>query len=471
MTGGAAAAAAGSLPVAVHIALPAMEWLLLGLGVLLTAATGVFVAAEFSMLTLDRADVEQKAAAGNSSAVRVLAGLKTLSTQLSGAQVGITVTTLLVGFLVEPSLATLLRPSLTGWGLPESVVTPMAVAVAMIIATLFSMLFGELVPKNLAISVPMATARVAVPLQRLFTWATGPLIVVLNGSANWILRRWGIEPQEELSAGRVPEELTFMVKRSAEAGTMDPGTANLLARTLSFSQHTAADVMTHRTRMQTVHRDEPTEDVLRLARRSGHSRFPVTAESLDDIVGVVHIKQAIAVPRQKRGEVPVGALMTEPLRVPETMPLDPLLVQLREHGLQMAVVEDEYGGTSGVVTVEDVIEELVGEVADEHDRNRSGIHRGRDGSWRLPGTVRPDEVREVLHVDVPDHHSYETMAGFLMARLVRVAAPGDEVRIDGGIFRVERVARRRIERIRFVGDAEATRSRQPTGVSAGGDRR
>lgn len=426
------------------------EWLLLGLGVVLTIATGLFVAAEFSMLTLDRTDIDRRADSGDTGAEGIRSALKTLSTQLSGAQVGITLTTLLVGYLVEPSLSALLRGPLENAGVPSGSVVAVSVTLGMVLATVASMLLGELIPKNLAISVPLATARVAVPFQRGFTWLIGPLISLLNGSANAALHRMGLEPQEELSGGRSPEELTFMVKRSAEAGTLDAGTATLVARTLSFSQHTAQDVMTHRTRTQTIERDEPAAEVLRLARRTGHSRFPVVGDSLDDVVGVVHVKAAIGVPLERRDDVPVGALMTAALRVPETLPLDPLLVELRDHGMQLAVVVDEYGGTSGIVTLEDVIEELVGEVADEHDRSRQEAVRGRDGSWRLPGTIRPDEVRDRLGIDVPDHPSYETVAGFVMARLGRLAMVGDEVVVPGARLRVERLAGRRIERIRVM---------------------
>lgn len=447
------------------------EWLLLGLGVLLTLGTGVFVAAEFSMLTLDRTRVERDAAAGDRTSQGVLAGLKTLSTQLSGAQVGITLTTLLVGFLVEPSVSRLLIGPLNSLGLPEATVRPTSVALGMILATTASMLLGELIPKNLAIAVPFPTARIAVPLQRAFTWAMTPLIKVLNGSANAILRGWGIEPQEELGAARSAEELVFMVRRSAEAGTLDAGAANLLARTLSFSRHTAEDVMTHRTRMQTLEPDEAASEVLRRSRRTGYSRFPVVGESLDDVVGIVHVKAALSVPHDRRDDVPVGALMTEPLRVPETMPLDPLLVDLREHGMQLAVVMDEYGGTAGLVTLEDVIEELVGEVADEHDRSRLEAQRGRDGTWRLPGTIRPDELRDRFAIDVPDHHSYETLGGFLMARLDRLAMVGDEVFVDGGVLKVERMAGRRVDRVRFVPERrDETDPSTARALGAGGTR-
>ena len=425
-----------------------IQWLLLGVGVLLTLGTAAFVAAEFSLVTVDRSTVERAVAAGDRRAGGVLAAVRTLSTQLSGAQVGITITTLVVGYLVEPSLATLLHSPLRALGLGDAA-DGVAVAVALGLATAFSMVFGELVPQNLAISEPLATARVVLGPHRAFTAAVLPLIRVLNGSANRLLRTVGVEPQEELSGARSPEELLSLVRRSAAAGALDAGTARLLTRSLRFSGRTAADVMTPRVRTVTVARDAPASEVLGLARRSGHSRFPVVEGDLDDVVGVVHLKSAVAVPLQRREGVVVAALMTEALRVPETVRLDPLLAQLRQPGYQLAVVVDEYGGTAGVVTLEDVVEELVGEVADEHDRSRPGLVRRRDGSWLVPGLMRPDQVRDGTGVPVPDGPAYETLGGFVMAGLGRIPAIGDEVSVPGAVLRVERMDGRRVDRIRL----------------------
>lgn len=423
------------------------QWLLLGVGVLLTLGTAIFVAAEFSLVALDRATVERAAADGDKRAPGVLRAVRTLSTQLSGAQVGITITTLIVGYLVEPSLATLLTGPLESAGVPDGTADGLSVVLALTIATAFSMVVGELVPKNLAIAVPLATARIVVGPQRAFTAAMRPLITVLNGSANRVLLAFGVQPQEELSAGRSPEELASLVRHSAEAGTLDPETARLITRSLGFSTRTAADVMTPRVRMLVLQRTEHASDVVALARRTGHSRFPVIDEDLDDVVGVVHLKSAVAVPRERRDEVPVVAIMSEALRVPDTVRLDPLLVELRALGLQLAVVVDEYGGTAGVVTLEDLVEELVGEVADEHDRNRPGAVRRRDGSWLVPGLLRPDEVRERTGFDIPDGPAYETMGGLVMAALGRVPRPGDQVAVDGAVMRVERMEGRRVDRI------------------------
>ena len=430
------------------------EWLLVLLAVLLTLGTALFVAAEFAFVALDRSSVERSVAAGDPRSKGVLAALHRLSTQLSASQVGITLTTLLVGYLAEPSVARLLHAPLEAAGLPEGLIEPVAVGASLVLATAFSMVLGELVPKNLAIAEPLRTAQAVAAPMRLFTLLFRPLIALLNGSANAFLRGVGVEPREGLSSARTPQELASLVRRSAEAGTLDPTTARLVTQSLGFGERTAADVMTPRLRCTVVHRDESAAEVVRLARSSGHSRFPVVQEGLDDVVGVVHVKKAVAVPPERRAEVPVAALMSPMLLVPETVRLDPLLEQLRDQGLQLAVVVDEYGGTSGVVTLEDVVEEIVGEVADEHDRNRSSARRLRDGSWVVPGLWRPDEVRDRVGADVPDDGAYETVGGFVMARLGRVPVPGDQVELPGGALHVTRMDGRRVDRLRWRPEAE-----------------
>jgi CBS domain containing-hemolysin-like protein len=426
------------------------EWLLVGLGVLLTIGTALFVAGEFSLVSVDRSSVERAVEAGDRRAEGVLAAVRTLSTQLSGAQVGITLTTLVVGFLVEPSLAALLEPPLRSAGVSADAAPAVAVAVGLTLATVFSMLVGELLPQNLGISAPLATAKVVVGPLRVFSRVAGPLIRLLNGSANKLLRSVGVEPQEELSGARTPEELAALVRRSAEVGTLDETTAEIITRSLDFPARTAADVMTPRVRMQVARRGESASEVVALARRTGFSRFPVVEQGLDDVVGVVHLKTAIAVPRDRRDQVPVEALMADAVRVPETVRLDPLLAALRQQGLQMAVVADEYGGTAGVVTLEDVVEELVGEVSDEHDRARSGVVRLRDGSYVVPGLLRPDEVRARTDLAVPDGSAFETVGGYVMARLGRVPRVGDEVPIPGAVLRVDRMEGRRVDRLRAM---------------------
>ncbi|MCY7413819.1 MAG: hemolysin family protein, partial [Salinibacterium sp.] len=317
------------------------------------------------------------------------------------------------------------------------------------VATLLSMIIGELVPKNFALALPRATAKVVVPFQIIFTTVFKPAVLLLNNTANAVLRGIGIEPKEELSGARTAEELASLVRRSAQQGSLDRDTATLLARTLAFSDHTAQDVMTPRPRVASVDKTDVAQDVIDLARRTGFSRFPVIDDSIDDVVGIVHIKQAVAVPRDKRSEVPVSALQSEALRVPETMKLDSLLAELRGRGYQMAVVVDEYGGTAGVATLEDLVEELVGEVSDEHDRTKADVVRSRDW-FTFPGILRPDELLERTGVVVPEEGPYETVAGWLMSELGRLPAVGDNLQIESGVFRIERLDGRRIDRVRYT---------------------
>lgn len=425
------------------------EWILLGFGLLLTIGTGLFVASEFALVNLDRADLEARRERGETRLGMTIAALKITSTHLSSAQLGITLTTLLTGYTMEPAISSLLAEPLAAIGVPASLVRPVGATTAIIVATLLSMIIGELVPKNFALALPLATAKLVMPFQTAFTWVFRPAIVLLNGSANGILRSVGIEPKEELSGARSPEELSSLVRRSASAGLLEKDTATLLGRTLRFSDHDASDVMTPRPRVAAVHRLEPAEAVLELARQTGFSRFPVYDENLDDVVGVVHVKQAVAVPRERRAEVPASALQSDALRVPETIKLDALLGELRGRGFQMAVVVDEYGGTAGVATLEDLVEELVGEVADEHDRTRAGIVR-RGDQVSFPGILRPDELVERTGIRVPENGDYETVAGFVMAELGRLPVVGDEVATDEGTLIVQRLDGRRIDRLRFV---------------------
>ena len=426
------------------------EWLLVLAGIGLTIGTAIFVAAEFAFVALDKTTVQQAIEQGDTAAKPVLASLRQLSTQLSASQVGITVTTLILGYLAQPSIGTLLRTPLTAARLPTAAVEPSATAAALVLATLFSMLFGELLPQFLGISAPLRTAKlVALPV-RVFAMVTKPLIIVLNGSANLVLKAFGIIPQEELSGARTPRELASLIRRSAEAGTLVEGTARLVTRSLDFGDRTAADVMTPRVRCTAIERTAAAGDVVRLARTTGHSRFPVIGEDWDDIDGLVHVKRAIAVPHDRRQDVPVSALMVHALMVPESIRLDPLLLMLRSAGHQMAVVVDEYGGTSGIVTLEDVIEEIVGEVSDEHDRARTTGRISADGSWTVPGLWRPDEVRDRLGALVADGPAYETIGGYVMACLGRVPVVGDEVSVPGWSIRVDAMDGRRVDRLRFT---------------------
>jgi CBS domain containing-hemolysin-like protein len=425
------------------------ELIMLGVGLLLTIGTGFFVASEFALVNLDRTELESRQAAGERRLGPTIGALKRTSTHLSSAQLGITLTTLLTGYTMEPALSSMLREPLTLAGIPIDLVPVISTVVAITLATLLSMIIGELVPKNFALALPVKTARVVIPFQIAFTAVFRPAVAVLNNTANTILRSFGVEPKEELSGARTAEELSSLVRRSAREGLLDGDTATLLARTLAFADHTAQDVMTPRPRVISVERTAPADAVIELARTTGFSRFPVIDETIDDVVGIIHVKQVVAVPREKRAEVPVSALHSDALRVPETMKLDSLLAELRGRGFQMAIVLDEYGGTAGVATLEDLVEELVGEVSDEHDRNKADVVRSPNW-FTFPGILRPDELLERTGVIVPEDGPFETVAGWLMSELGRLPVVGDEVEIVVGNFRIERLDGRRIDRVRFT---------------------
>jgi CBS domain containing-hemolysin-like protein len=400
------------------------EWVFLGVSLLLILTCGLFVAAEFSFVTVDRSQVDRAAAEGDAAAIGVQKALRSLSTQLSGAQVGITVTNLAIGFLAEPAIAALIDGPLEATGLPSGAVHPVAIAIALSLSTVLTMIFGELVPKNIAIARPLPTARATQRFQRLFTAANGWLIKLLNGSANALVRRLGVEPQEELRSARSSTELASLVQRSADQGTLDVETAELMERSVEFGSRTAGEIMTPRVRTLTVEVGDRASRVLELARQSGHSRFPVL-DAEDNVVGTVHVKHAVALPVPERATTRVKHIMVKPTVVPDSIRLDPLLALLREDGFQMAIVLDEYGGHAGIVTLEDVVEEIVGDISDEHDRLGARARQRRDGSWILSGLLRPDEVEDLTGIELPEDENYDTIAGLVLQVLGRVPESGD----------------------------------------------
>ena len=447
--------------------------LLLLLAVALVVACGVFVAAEFAFVTVDRTAVDRAAAEGDERAAGVQRALRTLSTQLSGAQVGITVTNLAIGFLAEPAISELIDGPLAAAGLPERAVSPVALGLGLVLGTVATMLFGEMVPKNLAIARPLETARATQGFMRGFTTITTWPIRLLNGSANALVRRLGLEPQEELRSARSLEELDSLVQRSADQGTLDADTAELVERSVEFGQRTAGEIMTPRVRTATVEEGDRVSHVIELTRQTGHSRFPVLDQE-DNVVGTVHVKHAVAVPVHERATTRIKHIMVRPVVVPDSLRLDPLLALLRGDGFQMAIVLDEYGGHAGIVTLEDVVEEIVGDISDEHDRLGARIRQRRDGSWSVSGLLRPDEIEDATEIELPHHEDYDTVAGLVLRELGKVPAPGDRVEIavpdrsDPDEMRerlvtltVERMDGLRIDRIdlRVVGQPSATDGR------------
>ena len=414
----------------------------LAIGLLLVLACGAFVAAEFSLITVNRNDVEAAAESGDKRAGGVLRGMKTLSTQLSGAQLGITVTNLGIGFLAEPAIAALVGPPLVDAGLSEVAARSASVALALVLATGMTMIFGELVPKNMAIAQPLRTAKLVVGFQRLFSTIFGLPIRLFNGNANAVVRALGVEPQEELSSARSADELSVLVKRSADEGALAEETAAVVQRTRAFGDRRAHDAMGPRGRVDSLEVDQTVADLLELARETGHSRFPVQDDE-NEIAGVAHIRHGLAVPFDERPTTRVDAVMGPATFVPDTVPLDDLMDTLRAGGLQMAVVVDEFGDHAGLITLEDLVEEIVGEVRDEHDEETDDTPEP-DGSWDLDARMRPDEATERLGVTVPEHEDYDTLGGLVTMELGRLAEVGDEIVVDTDPAPGEEPARLRI---------------------------
>ncbi len=436
--------------------LTALGWLAVAV---LIGANALFVAAEFGLTSVDRARLGRLADAGDRRAKAVQRATRELSFQLSGAQLGITVCSLLLGFVAEPVIASALEAAFRALGLPHSAVEPVALVLALALATVAQMLFGELVPQNLALARPLPTTRAIVPFQLGFTRVCRPVIRLFNKTANAVVRAVGVEPQEVLRSARTPPELAYLIESSAEQGALPTRTAQLLRRALAFGDKTAADVMTPRVHVEALGRTASAADLLAAARASGRSRFPVFGDSLDEIDGVVHVKHAYTIDPAEREHVPVEELMVDVVRVPTSLPCDPLLTTLRRGSLQLGIVVDEYGGTAGVVTLEDLVEELLGQIRDEHDNAETPEAVALTaGSWSIAGRVHRDDVADLLGVHPPDG-PYDTVAGLVLYRLGRIAEVGDLVEMDGWTLRVARVVGRRIDRI----VASPSRSASSTG--------
>lgn len=421
----------------------------------LILACGVFVAAEFALLSVNRTAVEQDAAAGHPGARMVLSSLRSLTTQLSGAQVGITLTNLAIGFLAEPTVSELLKPHLLDWGLSEGGARTVGAAVALTLATILTMVLGELVPQYLALAHPYAVAKVVAGPVRIFTLITRPLSHGLNTAANRVVTAFGVEPAEELQHARNPEELVFLVQRSAEQGALQDATAELLRKVLTFDDKHASDVMTPRTRVATVASSDTVADLLAAARDTGRTRFPVVGETVDDVRGVVTLLDAYAVPAAQRERTRIGEIAAAAHLVPSVLPLDDLLAGLLHERVQLAIVLDEFGGLDGVVSLEDLLEELVGDVLDEHDHDHQTVAPFDPDSppdeWTLSGLLRPDEVRDLTGIEIPDGGAvYETLAGLVMAGLGRIPSVGERVSVPPVELEVLAMDGRRVDQVRMA---------------------
>jgi CBS domain containing-hemolysin-like protein len=408
------------------------------------------VAGEFGLVAVDRSAIEAEAARGSARAKSTLTALKSLSFQLSGAQLGITVTSLIVGFLTEPAIAPAIQPLVDTFGLPERTSLGVSITIALALATAFEMVVAELIPKNLAIARPTGMALATAPALRFINRIFKPLILFLNASANWTVRRLGIEPQEELINVRSLQELELLIHSSREGGVLMEDEFALLARSISFAEKIAADALVPRMSIVASQAEETLADLRTKALKSGHSRFPVYGEDLDDIVGVAHVKDLYRVPVWARDGTRVSAITQEVFVVPETRDLESLLVEMRRERKQLVMVIDEYGGTAGIITIEDILEEIVGEIEDEYDPTDLQLTPGAlDGVHVLSGLLHPEEVKEASGFEMPEG-PYDTLAGFLLSILHRIPGSGDHVGYRGWEFKVVEMDRKRIDKVLLV---------------------
>ncbi|MFF5897213.1 hemolysin family protein [Streptomyces argenteolus] len=392
----------------------------------LTAGTGYFVAQEFAYVSADRLALAREAERGDRKAARALKVLERLSFMLSGAQLGITVTGLIVGFIAEPAVSALLRPVLSGVGVPDGAVTGISVVLAFVLATVVQMVLGELAPKNLALAVPERLAKALAPSTLGYLKVVGPLVRIFDGAANALLRRTGIEPVEELHHGATLEELGHLIGESHEQGQLPRATAELVDHALEFSERTLGEVMVPRVDAVFVRKDATAAEAVTLIGAYGHSHYPVIGDHPDDVAGVLGVRELMRMSARQAAVATAGAAARPPLLLPDTLPLPAAVSRMRQRDDEFAVVLDEHGGVAGIVTYEDIAEELVGDIADESDA-ATFIAVAEGEGWLVDAGRRLDEVAGVTGLELPEDDDYDTVAGLVIDRLGRFPAIGDRL--------------------------------------------
>jgi CBS domain containing-hemolysin-like protein len=414
----------------------------------------VFVAAELALVAADRSKLERAADDGDRPSATALDLVRHLARSLSGTQLGVTTCSIGLGILSEPVIAQLLEPVFEPF-LPDAAVHVVAIVLSLAIATVAEMVLGELVPKTLAIARPERTARRVAPFLRIWGVVFGPAIRGLDAVAKGLVRRLGIEPKDELSSVTSLSELALVVQASAQEGELAQSASRLLTRSIRFAEKTAADVLVPRVELVAVAAEDSLTDLVAAATTSGHSRFPVYGNDLDDISGFIHVKQVHAVPTAARSTTTVASLMNAVVAVPETRDLESLLVEMRSQREHLVVVVDEYGGTAGIVTLEDLLEEIVGEIDDEYDVLTPSLSRRLpSGSFVLSGGLHPDEVRDAAGLQLPEGE-FETLAGFVLEQLGHLPSAGESFDYRGWQVVVDEMDKRRVARVRLTAPAPA----------------
>ncbi|SDS22709.1 hemolysin family protein [Jiangella sp. DSM 45060] len=404
----------------------------------LTFGTAYFVAQEFAYVSADRVELARQADAGDKRAASAIRVMERLSFMLSAAQVGITVTGLIVGLIAEPAFAQVVRPLLESLGLPDSAVPGVSVAVGFAVATIIQMVLGELFPKNLALATPERLAKVLASSTHVYLAVSGPVVRLFDNSAAWLLRKAGIEPVEELHHGATLEELGHVIGESEAGGSLSSQLSGILGRALYFSEHTAGEAMVPRPDVRAVRSDATAAAVVELVSTHGHSNYPVRGEETDEVVGVIGVRELMYVAPGDVATTLVRDIARPPLLVPDSLPLPALVERMQDAGDEFACVVDEYGGLAGIVTLEDVSEELFGDITDETDQQAVPVTQDGDW-WQLDAGLRVDEAAARTGLPLHESDDYDTVAGLIVAELGRFAEPGDRLTVgeDDGRDRVE----------------------------------
>jgi CBS domain containing-hemolysin-like protein len=418
--------------------------------ILLVLLNAFFVAAEFALVGARHTKLEEMAQRGDRKATLAQRAIKSLDRYISATQLGITLASLGLGWIGEPALAGLIQGGLDWLPGTMAVIAShgVAIAIAFTIITALHIVLGELVPKALALLYPeRVSGWVVAPLIG-FTWVMALPIGVLNGTANRLLRLMGIKPPGEHERLHSPEEIRMLVEQSQVGGTLGKEDARLLEGVFEFSEKTAQEVMTPRTQMVALERDLTVEDAADVVAQARRSRYPVYVESLDDIVGVVHAKDVLTGVRQMPGTT-IGAIMRPPLFVPGTREVEDVLADMKRLKVHLAVVLDEYGGTAGLVTMEDLLEEIVGDIYDEYDRLDRPKPPVLEGAPLLDGSLAISDFN-AEHALQLDDAEYTTLGGFLFGQIGRLPKPGDRVAMGMDAFEIVEMDGRRVKTVRFL---------------------
>ena len=419
-------------------------------GLILISLNGLFVAIEFALARINKTRIEQKVKEGDKTSELILGALNKIDSYISASQVGITISSLALGAMAELTIAKLLLP------IVENLITPeltkftahsIALPIALLIVTYFHVVIGEIIPKTVAFINPERTASILIWPLEVFKFLTSPLVQFLNISASSILRVFGITDLRT-SFVYTEDELKMLLNVSQEEGVLEQSEKEMITNIFDFPDTVAREIMTPRTDMICIEANEIIKDIAKYIIESKHSRIPIYEDSIDNITGVITTRDLLEQIHLENDQIPVKQIAKQVIKVPESKPIDDLLTELKRKSLQLAIVIDEFGGTSGLVTIEDIVEEIVGEIPDEYDIDSEPIQVLPNSDILVDGKLPIDEINEKLGTNFSKEH-YDTIGGLTFGLIGKEPNIGDEVECDGYILKVEVKDKQRVKQIRL----------------------